>query len=93
VTTLLEIDYVVSGYGRTTVLRGVSLTVAVGEIVALIGPNGAGKSTLLNTIMGLLPVTGETSDSTGVQLRGCPHRPLYVPGWGRCRNGGSCSVT
>jgi branched-chain amino acid transport system ATP-binding protein len=51
---LLEIEALCSGYGRTPVLRDVSMAVEQGEIVALIGANGAGKSTLLNTVMGLV---------------------------------------
>jgi len=58
VSALLELENVSSSYGRTTVLHGVTLEVARGEIVALIGANGAGKSTLLNTIMGMVTLTG-----------------------------------
>jgi branched-chain amino acid transport system ATP-binding protein len=53
---MLEVDAVDSGYGDVQVLRGVSLTVAEGEIVSIVGGNGAGKTTLLRTIMGTLPV-------------------------------------
>src|SRR5690349_15414172 len=51
---LLEVRDLHAFHGAIHALKGVSLEVAPGEIVALIGRNGAGKSTLLNTISGLL---------------------------------------
>jgi branched-chain amino acid transport system ATP-binding protein len=51
---LLDVRDLVAGYGDTTVLQGVSLTVPAGGVVALLGPNGAGKTTLLRAVSGLL---------------------------------------
>jgi branched-chain amino acid transport system ATP-binding protein len=51
---LLRLEGVVAGYGQSTVLRGVDLALAAGEVTCLIGPNGAGKSTVLKTVSGLL---------------------------------------
>lgn len=51
---MLEVERLEVSYGALAALHGVSLTVRVGEMVALVGPNGAGKSTLLKAIAGLL---------------------------------------
>ncbi|MBK5104777.1 MAG: ABC transporter ATP-binding protein [Burkholderiales bacterium] len=52
---MLEVEGIESGYGKKTVLQGVSLRVHEGEVVTVLGHNGAGKSTTLKTILGLLP--------------------------------------
>jgi branched-chain amino acid transport system ATP-binding protein len=51
---MLRILNLEAGYGPLRVLKGVSLHVSPGEIVALIGANGAGKTTLLKSIAGIL---------------------------------------
>jgi branched-chain amino acid transport system ATP-binding protein len=56
---ILELDSVDAFYGRVQALRGVTLSVDRGEVVALIGSNGAGKTTTLRTISGLMhPAAG-----------------------------------
>lgn len=52
--SLLQVKEVISGYGETEILHGVSITIEEGQIVTIIGPNGSGKSTLLKTIFGLV---------------------------------------
>jgi len=53
---MLRLDGVEAGYGKTQCLKGVSLEVREGEVVALLGANGAGKTTTLMAISGLVPV-------------------------------------
>ena len=55
---LLKIDNVSAGYHGQDVLRGLSLDVEEGNLVAIVGPNGHGKTTLLRAISGLLRLTG-----------------------------------
>ena len=66
--TSLKVRGLVGGYGDTTVVRDVSLTVPPSSIVALLGPNGAGKTTLLRIISGLLPAGGGEISFGGVDL-------------------------
>jgi branched-chain amino acid transport system ATP-binding protein len=64
----LELRDIRGGYGTTTVLRGVSLTVPQGSVAALVGPNGAGKTTLLKTIAGTLRPSGGSLHLDGVDV-------------------------
>lgn len=54
---MLELRDIDAGYGPTTILHGVSLTVEAGEVVTIVGGNGAGKTTTLRTIAGLITPT------------------------------------
>jgi branched-chain amino acid transport system ATP-binding protein len=55
---MLRIRNLDAGYGSIPVLRGVSLHVKQGEVVAIVGANGAGKTTLLKTVTGLVRARG-----------------------------------
>lgn len=58
-TTALSLKGITSGYGTTTIVRNIDLTIEAGSVTALLGPNGAGKSTLLKTMSGLIrPMSG-----------------------------------
>ncbi len=65
---LLELDDLHVYYGKIAALRGVSLTVDEGEIVALIGGNGAGKTTTLKTVSGLRSVARGTVRFAGEDI-------------------------
>ncbi len=56
---MLEIEGLSVSYGGLAALRGVSITVAAGQFVAIVGPNGAGKTTLFKTVSGIVePASG-----------------------------------
>src|ERR1051325_4247639 len=71
----LRTDMLTKSYGGRTVVRGVSIEVAAGEIVGLLGPNGAGKTTTFYMTVGLTP-----PDSGRVMLDGedVTDDPMYV---------------
>lgn len=69
----LALEDVTAGYGGTTVLRGISLALEPGEVLAVLGKNGMGKSTLLKTIMGFLTPSGGRVTIAGTRTSGKPH--------------------
>ena len=81
----LEIDDLHVRYGRVHAVRGVSLKVAPGEIVAVLGANGAGKSSLLKTLIGLEPAAGGRVTYGGADItqwrpsQRIAHRLVLVP--------------
>jgi branched-chain amino acid transport system ATP-binding protein len=69
---LLALDRVVSGYGRSTVLHGISLTIAPGEMITLMGRNGMGKTTTVRSIMGLTPAASGSIRFSSEEIREYP---------------------
>lgn len=67
---ILEVSDIVTLYGQSLVLNGVSLTVDKGEIVALLGRNGAGKTTTMRSIMGLTPPRSGSIKFIGMEISG-----------------------
>ena len=65
---LLALSDVYASYGKSTVLRSVSLHVDEGEVVSLLGRNGAGKTTTLRTVAGVLPASGGSITFAGEEI-------------------------
>jgi branched-chain amino acid transport system ATP-binding protein len=82
---MMRVDNLHAHYGKSHVLRGVTFSVARGEVVSLLGRNGSGRSTTLKAIMGLLPPSAGRVDLNGRALAGAPPHVIcraglaYVP--------------
>jgi branched-chain amino acid transport system ATP-binding protein len=84
---LLELEGVDAFYGRVQALRGVTLSVDRGEIVALIGSNGAGKTTTLRTISGLVRAAAGVIRFDGKDITRTPANQVVGLGIGQAPEG------
>jgi branched-chain amino acid transport system ATP-binding protein len=84
---MLRIENLHVSYGHIEVLKGISFTVEMGEIVALIGSNGAGKTTTLSTISGLLRPTAGKIVWKGEQIQATPVEAIVASGLAHCPEG------
>jgi branched-chain amino acid transport system ATP-binding protein len=78
--TILDVQGLVGGYGKMTILNGTSFTVPSGSITTVIGPNGAGKSTVFKAIFGLLKLREGKIVFRGRDITGLSQRELLTSG-------------
>jgi branched-chain amino acid transport system ATP-binding protein len=74
-------------YGQIAALKGVTLSVKAGQLVALIGANGAGKSTTLRAISGLVPPRSGTMTFAGEDITGATPQSVLTRGIAHCPEG------
>ncbi len=84
---MLSLNGVVTYYGNIQALRGISLEVKEGEMVALIGSNGAGKTTTLRTISGLLATHSGEIRFRGEAIHSIPPFEIIRRGIAHCPEG------
>ncbi len=88
--TLLEVTDLRTRYGSIEALKGISLTVAEGEVVTLIGSNGAGKSTTLRSISGLTPASAGKIVFAGEEITRVPAHEIVGHGIALAPEGRHC---
>jgi branched-chain amino acid transport system ATP-binding protein len=84
---MLKVENLRVSYGHIEVLKGISFSVEMGEIVALIGGNGAGKTTTLSTISGLLRPTSGKISWKGEEIQKTPVEAIVGSGLAHCPEG------
>jgi branched-chain amino acid transport system ATP-binding protein len=84
---VLDISNLVCSYGKVQAIKGISLSIAQGQLVALIGANGAGKSTTLRSISGILPSTSGRMVFEGEDITNCSAREILARGIAHCPEG------
>ncbi|MCJ2022160.1 ABC transporter ATP-binding protein [Methylobacterium sp. E-065] len=84
---MLEIRDVVCGYGQVTALKGLTIDVRAGQLVALVGANGAGKSTTLRAISGLVSPRSGAIRFAGRDIAGAEPRRILAAGIAHCPEG------
>ena len=77
---MLEIRKLEAGYGALRVLRGVTLAVPQGKVVALLGGNGAGKTTTMKTVVGVVRATGGEIELDGERIDRLPSHAVFARG-------------
>ncbi len=78
--TILDVQNLVGGYGKMTILNGTTFSVPKGSITTVIGPNGAGKSTVFKAIFGLLKLREGKVIFKGRDVTGLSQRALLGAG-------------
>ena len=84
---MLEISDLVCSYGKVQAIKGISLSIKQGQLVALIGANGAGKSTTLRSISGILLSSSGRMVFDGRDITRCSAREILSRGIAHCPEG------
>jgi branched-chain amino acid transport system ATP-binding protein len=84
---MLRISNLVCRYGKVEALKGITLSIGKGQLVALIGANGAGKSTTLRAISGILPSASGRITLEGEDITRCSARQILSKGIAHCPEG------
>lgn len=88
---MLRLDNIHVSYGPIKAVRGVSLEVKEGDIVALLGPNGAGKTSLISSVVGLTPIASGRVFFDCAEITGEQTERIVARGITLTPTGGACS--